>query len=172
LVQFAFTATIASRQNAQIFLYSGFDIHAMMYRTAAEKTSQGLRERTNAEKRQRSALREALRIRRQDMTEESDSSASPQAKRVKTESATPTSAYAAVAPVLASPTPVPILNYVGTNLAVPLSLGMKEDPVRHQVKRKKEAYNNGGIEELNTEGLPPNAVDEFGEILVTDYDIL
>jgi hypothetical protein len=145
----------------------------MMHRTASEKTSQGLRERTNAEKRQRSALREALRIRRQDMTEESDSSASPQAKRVKTETTTPTTTYAAVAlPPVAAPTPVPILNYVGTNLAVPLSLGMKENPVRNQVKRKKEASNSGGIEELNTEGLPPNAVDEFGEILVTDYDIL
>jgi hypothetical protein len=141
----------------------------MMHSTAAEKTSQGLRERTNAEKRQRSALREALRIRRQDMTEDSDTSnASPHAKRVKTEAS---SAYAAPTDGTA-PTPLPILNYVGTNVAVPLSLGMKEDPSRHQVKRRKEASSSGGIEELNTEGLPPNAVDEFGEILVTDYDIL
>mmetsp|Transcript_25896 Transcript_25896/g.49086 ORF Transcript_25896/g.49086 Transcript_25896/m.49086 type:complete len:723 (-) Transcript_25896:77-2245(-) len=123
-------------------------------RTAAEKTSQGLRERTNAEKRQRHALREALRIRKQDMTEGEEGEGD---ESKKTSS-------------VASPAPVPILNYVGTNLAVPLSLGMKEPP-RNTVKRRKTE--NGAVsDELNTEGLPPNAVDEDGNILVTDYDIL
>jgi len=123
-------------------------------RTAAEKTSQGLRERTNAEKRQRHALREALRIRKQDMTEGEEGDGDENKK-------------VASVPI---PTPMPILNYVGTNLAVPLSLGMKEPP-RNTVKRRKTE--NGSIsDEFNTEGLPPNAVDEDGNILVTDYDIL
>jgi hypothetical protein len=118
-------------------------------RTAAEKTSQGLRERSNAEKRQRHALREALRIRKQDMPEDGDGSAKA----------------AAPANLL------PILNYVGTNLAVPLSLGMKDSAtVKTTVKRRKTE--GGGLEELQTEGLPPNAVDEEGNILVTDHDIL
>jgi hypothetical protein len=43
------------------------------------------------------------------------------------------------------------------------------------VKRKQSIGNDGNFtdqDELNTEGLPPNAVDEEGNILVTDYDIL
>lgn len=106
----------------------------------------GLRERSNAEKRQRSALREALRIRKQDMADGGDGDKKP---------------VAAPAPTL------PMLNYVGTNLAVPLSLGMREPP-RNTVKRRK--VDEGGA--LSTEGLPPNAVDEDGNILVTDHDIL
>ena len=122
-------------------------------RTAAEKTSQGLRERSNAEKRQRHALREALRIRKQDMSEGGEGGEDGK--------------KAANAP---APAPLPILNYVGTNLVVPLSLAMKEPP-RNTVKRRKTE--NGAVsDELNTEGLPPNAVDEEGNILVTDYDIL
>ena len=124
-------------------------------RTAAEKTSQGLRERSNAEKRQRHALREALRIRKQDMAEGGEGDGGDENKKT---------------PTVPSPAPLPILNYVGTNLAVPLSLGMKEPP-RNTVKRRKTE--NGAVsDELNTEGLPPNAVDEDGNILVTDYDIL
>ena len=125
-------------------------------RTAAEKTSQGLRERSNAEKRQRSALREALRIRREDMPADG----SPASKKAKL-------ADAAGLPDLGVAAAPPILNYVGTNLAMPLSLGMKEPP-KNTVK-KKDKDDSG---ELNTEGLPPNAVDEEGNILVTDYDIL
>lgn len=125
-------------------------------RTAAEKTSQGLRERSNAEKRQRHALREALRIRKQDMAEGDEAEGGQDNKKSKTHAVTP-----------AAP---PILNYIGTNLAVPLSLGMKEPP-RNTVKRRK--IENGAVtDELNTEGLPPNAVDEDGNILVTDHDIL
>lgn len=52
-------------------------------RNAAEKTSQGLRERSNAEKRQRSALRESLRIRREDISE--DGSATPSKKQKTTD---------------------------------------------------------------------------------------
>jgi hypothetical protein len=123
-------------------------------RTAAEKTSQGLRERTNAEKRQRSALREALRIRKQDMVEDDDGDGSN--KKLKTDGAEPT------------------LNYVGTNLPVPLSLSMKDasiKPVVAKIKKPKPDKSTA-VEELNCEGLPPNAVDEEGNILVTDYDIL
>ena len=95
------------------------------------------------------------RIRKQDMSEGGDGEGSDDAKKT---TATP------------APAPLPILNYVGTNLAVPLSLGMKEPP-RNTVKRRKTE--NGAVtDELNTEGLPPNAVDEDGNILVTDYDIL
>jgi len=122
-------------------------------RTAAEKTSQGLRERSNAEKRQRSALREALRIRREDMTEPESGS-----KKQKT------------TPGIEIKTPITqtTLNYVGTNLPVPLSLGMKDQ----SPSKKTSASKREGVEELKTEGLPPNAVDEEGNILVTDYDIL
>lgn len=125
-------------------------------RTAAEKTSQGLRERSNTEKRQRAHLREALRIRRQDM--DGDDGVDGSNKKAKI-----TNADLAAAAATGG---APILNYVGTNLAVPLSLGMKEPP-RTTVKKQDSS---GG--ELNTEGLPPNAVDEEGNILVTDYDIL
>lgn len=128
-------------------------------RTAAEKTSQGLRERSNAEKRQRSALREALRIRKQDMEEDAES---PAGKKAKTDG---------VAELSASITPT--LNYIGTNLPVPLSLNMKP-PEPKTVHRKKSTNKEGKAshETLNTAGLPPNAVDEEGNILVTDYDIL
>lgn len=136
-------------------------------RTAAEKTSQGLRERSNAEKRQRHALREALRIRKQDMTTEgtanngtgtAEGGTAPKASTTTTTTTT---------------TPLPMLNYVGTNLAVPLSLGMKETPRNNTVKRRKTEHGTAvSPDELNTEGLPPNAVDEDGNILVTDHDIL
>jgi hypothetical protein len=131
-------------------------------RTAAEKTSQGLRERSNAEKRQRSALREALRIRKQDMQEDDDDDSA--AKRARTDGAADLAAL------------VPTLSYVGTNLPVPLSLNMKETIVPKSTgTRRKPAPKEGKVsivEVLNTEGLPPNAVDEEGNILVTDYDIL
>jgi hypothetical protein len=137
-------------------------------RTAAEKTSQGLRERTNAEKRQRSALREALRIRKQDMVEDDAEDGATPSKKAKTgEGGTEVSA---AAPTSTAP---PTLNYVGTNLPVPLSLNMKDVSVNKvTVTRKKNKDGKVVPEELNTEGLPPNAVDEEGNILVTDYDIL
>jgi len=129
-------------------------------RTAAEKTSQGLRERSNAEKRQRSALREALRIRKQDMAEDDDHEQA--SKKAKGDSSTAELIAASIAPTL---------NYVGTNLPVPLSLTMKE-PVTVSRKKaastpKKDGAGKPVPEELNTEGLPPNAVDEEGNILVT-----
>lgn len=126
-------------------------------RNACEKTSQGLRERTNAEKRQRSALREALRIRKEDLTEEEDGEGKP--KRARTSGSEVAAAAAA--------TTAPILNYIGANLSLPLSLGMKEIP-KITVQRSKMKGGSG----LQTAGLPPNAVDEDGNILVTDHDIL
>ena len=66
----------------------------------------------------------------------------------------------------------PTLNYIGTNLPVPLSLSMKE-PVTVPRKKVAELTNTSDAsgkpvsEEFNTEGLPPNAVDEDGNILVT-----
>lgn len=131
-------------------------------RAAAEKTSQGLRERSNAEKRQRSALREALRIRREDMAEDTDAEASAKKARL------------GEAPVI-DINMIPTLNYVGTNLPVPLSLGMKDPTVvKNTVARKNKTIRDGKFihEELNTDGLPPNAVDEDGNILVTNHDIL
>jgi hypothetical protein len=128
-------------------------------RAAMEKTSQGLRERTNAEKRQRSALREALRIRKEDLAEGAET---PRKKTKLTDIEYAESGAAA-------------LNYVGTNLPVPLSLGMKDPGSLHEQMRKKNIVkddNKAASMELNTEGLPPNAVDEDGNILVTDYDIL
>lgn len=127
-------------------------------RTAAEKTSQGLRERTNAEKRQRSALREALRIRKQDMVEDDEAAEGDAAKRTKTDGGS----------VAATAT----LNYVGTNVPVPLSLNMKDASVKPVVTKEKKNKLDSSADELNCEGLPPNAVDEEGNILVTDYDIL
>ena len=145
-------------------------------RTAAEKTSQGLRERTNAEKRQRSALREALRIRRQDMTEDGDGTAStPASKKAKTDTlltGASAASVAGLAAAAASPSPMPVLNYVGAGLTMPLSLGMKETSARVVARLKKDPESVSCLDELNTEGLPPNAVDQFGNILVTDYDIL
>jgi len=133
-------------------------------RTAAEKTSQGLRERTNAEKRQRSALREALRIRKQDMAED-DAAAESASKKAKGDPSV-ADISAAIAPTL---------NYVGTNLPVPLSLSMKETVTVSRKKTatpKRDGTGTGKSEELHTEGLPPNAVDEDGNVLVTGRFLL
>jgi hypothetical protein len=127
-------------------------------RNAAEKTSQGLRERTNAEKRQRSALREALRIRKQDMAEDDDGDVEGDAKKAKVN----------------SDSVIPTLNYIGTNLPVPLSLNMKDvSSVKPNVARAKKPK-TGKIEndELNCAGLEPECVDADGNIRVTEYDIL
>jgi hypothetical protein len=129
-------------------------------RTAAEKTSQGLRERTNAEKRQRSALREALRIRKQDMAEDEDDDDDVAGGEKKARTSTDPAA--------------PIVNYVGTTLPIPLSLNMKDVSTVKQnvVRNKKPKGDKPEHDELNCAGLPPNAVDEDGNILVTDHDIL
>ena len=129
-------------------------------RNAAEKTSQGLRERTNAEKRQRSALREALRIRKQDMVEDDDDDDDAEGDAKK--------------PKASAQSIIPTLNYVGTNLPVPLSLSMKD--VSHVkanvVRAKKPKVDKIENDELNCAGLPPEAVDDEGNILVTEHDIL
>jgi hypothetical protein len=149
------------------FLRKGDDglFYEVSSKTAAEKTSQALRERTNHEKRQRSELRKALRIRKtdlqQDDDETDDSQDGPSAKRGRWADS-----------VRLAPT----LNYVGTSLAVPLSLSMA--PVV-QAPRMPVVLSTGGEgkskkgkNELNTEGLPPNAVDAEGNVVVTDHDIL
>jgi hypothetical protein len=128
-------------------------------RIAAEKTSQGLRERSNNEKRHRSALREALRIRKEDMP---DDDGSPATKKAKLGEAGANGD---------GETATMQLNYNGTNLAIPLSLSMKEAS-KAPAKKKVAKDGKEGESELNTEGLPPNATDEDGNILVTDYDIL
>lgn len=171
------------------FLKKGEDGHwyDVGDRTAAEKTSQGLRERSNAEKRQRSALREALRIRKQDLEESDepvgDGSAKsggsrevepPAAKKAKTSDVAGTEAISGGSPA-AAPSAMPTtLNYVGTNLPVPLSLNMAQIVAANSNKKKEagSTKHKTASTELNTEGLPPNAVDEEGNILVTDYDIL
>lgn len=112
-------------------------------RTAAEKTSQGLRERSNAEKRDRQALRESLRGNKDGEEEDGEEEGSESKKQKTSDSVA-----------------VGTLDY-GANIGVPLTLSMKQT-----TKKKSE----GG--ELVTAGLPPNAVDEEGNILVTDYDIL
>lgn len=126
-------------------------------RSAMEKTSQGLRERTNAEKRQRSALREALRIRKEDLV---DGAETP-TKRLR---------LMEMDDLNSGPT-MTALNYVGTNISVPLSLSMKDAGLTTDNKAQIGEARVASME-LNTEGLPPNAVDEQGNILVTDYDIL
>lgn len=113
-------------------------------RTAAEKTSQGLRERSNAEKRDRQALRDSIRIRKDgDETDDDDNEGSESKKQKTSDSAG-----------------VGTLGY-DANIGAPVTVSMK------QTAKKKS---DGG--ELVTAGLPPNAVDEEGNILVTDYDIL
>lgn len=128
-------------------------------RCAAEKTSQGLRERSNTEKRQRSALREALRIRREDLEEGKEGE--PEIKKVKTDTSL------GLSPVTTNYVAVPQLNYTG---GIPLSLSMKEQAKDASLKWKKSKSDKDDGEQ--TESLPPNAVDKDGNILVTKYDIL
>lgn len=161
-------------------------------RTAAEKTSQGLRERSNSEKRQRSALREALRsIRRHDLNDSveapaddddenhEEKSGGDDEKSENMEERSPKKLKTSTPPSAAG---VSILNYVVANMGASLPLNMKDvtahtpSPVR---KNLEATMNDDGVGdnsnsnvEMITEGLPPNAVDEDGNILVTDYDIL
>lgn len=114
-------------------------------KVAAEKTSQGLRERSNAEKRQRSALRESLRIGRESLGGES-TDGTPAGKKLK-------------------------LNGGSVSIAgiVPLTLTSKKSG--GSAKKSKKGI-NGPDEENATESLPPNATDKDGNIMVTDHDIL
>jgi hypothetical protein len=50
---------------------------------------------------------------------------------------------------------------------IPLSLGMKD-----KSSKSKKGKKGDKEEDLGGIGLPPNAVDEHGNILVTDHDIL
>ena len=118
-------------------------------RTAAEKTSQGLRERSNAEKRQRSALRESERVLKGG--EAADGAAPAKKSRIGSD-------------VLSQAT------FTGT---IPLSLSMRGDNTKTgKDKKSKKATKGKGEEEEESESLPPNATDADGNPLVTDYDIL
>ena len=132
-------------------------------RTAAEKTSQGLRERSNAEKRQRTALREALRIRREDLCEDTGNPANKKAKITDPSGMGQLGLGPGYVAISGS------MNYAG---AIPLSLSMKERPREPKAKRQKKEKGDSSVasdEGGNTETLPPNAVDKDGNILVTDY---
>ena len=111
---------------------------------AAEKASQALREKSNSEKRARASQRESLR------SKDGNSPATPSAKKAKT------SEVSISSPLLTASK----LNYVGPSTTV-------TTVVAEGVKKSKD-----GKDELKTEGLPPNAVDKDGNILVTDWDIL
>jgi hypothetical protein len=114
-------------------------------RTAAEKTSQGLRERTNTEKRERSALREALRFKKQDSVDEQDSEEKEDVGDNAKEK-------------LAIKSCLPTSQTENTKSLTNINSQLNADTL--------------SFSELNTAGLPPNAVDKDGNILVTDYDIL
>lgn len=116
-------------------------------RTAAEKTSQGLRERSNAEKRQRSALREALKIRKVDLVDRL-AGRSPLAKATTDQTDEPHT----------------LLGVHHYTSSIPMSLSMKREP--------DEEDDSDDDSSAAAEPLPPNAVDKDGNILVTDYDIL
>lgn len=126
-------------------------------RCAAEKTSQGLRERSNAEKRQRSALREALRIRKEDLEDGKEEEYT--AKKAKIE------ASLGLSTVVAPYVGVGQMNY---SSGIPLSLSMKEHAKDNKERKSKSDKDDGDT----SESLPPNAVDKDGNILVTEYDIL
>jgi len=112
-------------------------------KVAAEKTSQGLRERSNAEKRQRSAMRESLRI---DNDGGGGAVIEPDAKKIKLD-------VAAIS--------------MSVDSVIPLNLNAKRI-TNIATKRSKK----GTDEESTTESLPANAVDKDGNMLVTDHDIL
>ncbi len=122
-------------------------------RIAAEKASQALREKSNAEKRQRSAQREAMRGKRDGS---SDSSGPTKKSKVGE------TGISIASPLLANQ-----LNYVGAPTAATQNL--VTDAAKGDIKGVKVDPNK---EDLKTEGLPPNAVDKDGNILVTDWDIL
>lgn len=137
-------------------------------RCAAEKTSQGLRERSNAEKRQRSALREALRIRREDLADDSTGDSPNKKPKIADPSGMGALGLTSVVPAFVGLNAH--MNYAGS---IPLSLSMKEKPKESKAKKQKTTEGETSItsDDLakNTESLPPNAVDKDGNILVTDY---
>lgn len=109
-----------------------------------EKASQALREKSNAEKRQRASQRESMRSK-------DGSEVAVLTKKAKTGDMAMTS------PLLTTGK----LNYIGpSNVATTV------------VATTAAIDKKDGKEELRTEGLPPNAVDKDGNILVTDWDIL
>ena len=115
-------------------------------KVAAEKTSQGLRERSNAEKRQRSAMRESLRIGRESLGGDSvGADGTPAGKKMKLNGA------------------LAIGSLNGS--IVPLTLSAKKSG---SAKKTKKGI-NGNEDENATESLPPNAVDKDGNLLVTDH---
>ena len=64
----------------------------------------------------------------------------------------------------------PAINYAG---AIPLSLSMKEKPKESKAKKAKKSVDGKEVGDTDSarESLPPNAVDNDGNILVTDYDV-
>lgn len=117
-------------------------------KVAAEKTSQGLRERSNVEKRRRSAERRALE------KAAAEAGDPPPPKKMKRDPQDPSGMF------LAGP-----VQDFGTT--IPLSLSMK--PTKGTKKTKKGVMDE---EDDHMTSLPPNAVDKDGHVLVTDYDIL
>jgi len=115
-------------------------------KVAAEKTSQGLRERSNAEKRQRSAQRESLRI-NQDGAAVTASAVEPDAKKIKLDGAALS---------------------LSADSIIPASMNAKK--VTNSAKKIKKGTDEES--ESPTESLPANAVDKDGNVLVTDHDIL
>ncbi|CAB9514504.1 Transcriptional regulator [Seminavis robusta] len=120
-------------------------------KVAAEKASQALREKSNAEKRQRAAQRDSMRSKNGELDVGGPS------KRAKTSDTPPS--ITIVSPLLANQ-----LNYVGAPAASTQTLASDVS--------KTVNVTDPGKDEFKTEGLPPNAVDKDGNILVTDWDIL
>lgn len=123
-----------------------------------------MRERTNDEKRQRAALREQLRIEKGEGGEDG----APASKKAKRESSKGgTIPVASLPSFVGSP-----LNYMaaaeGPAPAPPPNVVVNPPPRPPPSKEKRRS----GSVTLHTEGLPPNAVDKDGNILVTDHDIL
>ncbi|MGK3737349.1 MAG: hypothetical protein ACI8RD_003028 [Bacillariaceae sp.] len=115
-------------------------------KVAAEKTSQGLRERSNAEKRQRSAQRESLRI-NQDGAAVTASAVEPDAKKIKLDGAALS---------------------LSADSIIPASMNAKK--VTNSAKKIKKGTDEES--ESPTESLPANAVDKDGNVLVTDHGML
>jgi hypothetical protein len=115
-------------------------------KVAAEKTSQGLRERSNAEKRQRSAQRESLRIGREGAAVTA-AVVEPDSKKIKLDGAALS---------------------ISADSIIPASMNAKK--VTNSVKKIKKGTDEES--ENPTESLPANAVDKDGNVLVTDHGML
>jgi hypothetical protein len=116
-------------------------------RNAAEKTSQGLRERTNSEKRERSVLREALRFKKSDCADE-DAFGVTSGNNQHTDTS------------LVDAESKPPRGEAATRYA------------KANTHFKGDSNASSSLPGINSADLPPNAVDKHGNILVTDYDIL